>query len=266
MAASTATSLDDTNVICGTDYCYQLTSNYSNGSQSISLQKCGTAFSTTIPTAVENISSVVNGNTVDLQWTQDPAFTAPSYTILKSGTVLATSTTTAFTDTDYATDAGSCYRISYTDACNNKSPSSIEVCPINLIGSLQSGNTIILNWTQYLGWKNGVDHYLLEKFDEQGQLLQSFDTGLATSLTDDQEDFVNQVYVYRVTAIPNEAGITNSVSNTIIVIKEPNLYHPAAFTPGNDNLNELFKVFGQFIAQIEFKIFNRWGELLFNTD
>jgi len=262
-----AGTVDDTSVICGTDYCYQLTSSYTNGSTSISLSKCGTAFSTTIPTAPENISTnVVDNSRVDLEWTQDPAFTAVSYTVVKSGISLGTSAVTNFTDPAYTTDVGSCYRISYTDVCTNKSPSSIEACPVNLSGTLQPNNVINLSWTPYGGWKNGVDHYILEKFNDQGQLLQTFDTGLGTVLTDDEEDFVNQVYLYRVTVFSVEAGLLTSTSNTITVIKEPNLFHPSSFTPNSDGLNDIFKVFGQFTAQVEFKIFNRWGELLFITD
>lgn len=262
-----ASTLDDIAVVCGTDYCYRLTSNYANGSTSISLSKCGTAFSTRIPTAAENISTnVVDNSRVEMLWTQDPAFTTSSYTILKSGTSIGTSATTTFTDSGYSPEAGSCYTISYTDACNNKSPVSIAACPINLSGSLQPDNVINLSWTPYGGWENGVDHYIVEKFSEQGTLLQTFNTGLATVFTDDEEDFVNQVYLYRVTAFPVDAGLVNSTSNTITTIKEPNLFHPSSFTPNNDGLNDIFKVFGQFTAQVEFKIFNRWGELLFITD
>jgi gliding motility-associated-like protein len=72
--------------------------------------------------------------------------------------------------------------------------------------------------------------------------------------------------MYRIIVVPNEAGVTNSVSNLITVIKEPNLFHPSAFTPNNDGLNDTFKVFGQYTAEVEFKIFNRWGELLFITN
>jgi gliding motility-associated-like protein len=88
---------------------------------------------------------------------------------------------------------------------------------------------------------------------------------LVTTHVDDEEDFINQVYLYRITAFPTEIGISNSISNTITIIKEPNLFHPSAFTPNRDGLNDTFKVFGQFTAQVEFKIFNRWGELLFLT-
>jgi len=261
-----AGSFDDTNIICGVDYCYQLTSNYANGSTSISLSKCGKAFSTKVPTAAENISTnVVDNSRVDIVWTQDPAFIPVSYTISKSAISIGTSTTPDFTDTGYS-DAYGCYKISYTDACDNKSPASIEACPLNLTASLQANNIINLSWNTYGGWKNGVDHYIVEKFNDQGVLLQTFDTGTATVLTDDEEDLVNQVYVYRVTAFSVEAGLINSTSNTVTVIKEPNLFHPSSFTPNSDGLNDIFKVFGQFTAEVEFKIFNRWGELLFITN
>jgi gliding motility-associated-like protein len=266
-ALATAVSLDDTNVICGTDYCYQITSNYTNGSRSISLEKCGTAFSSKIPVEPQNVSSVVGeDNGVDLQWTQDPAFTAASYNLLKSGTVLTTSTTNTYTDVSYTPGDGSCYKISYTDVCGNKSLQSPEGCPIFLTGVLGDNNVITLAWNAYTGWQNGVDRYLVEKFNEQGQLLQTFNSGVTTTLVDDEEDFDNQVYVYRITAIANDAGILSSVSNTIIIIKEAILSYPTAFTPNGDGKNDDFKVFGQFTAAVEFKIFNRWGELLFITD
>ena len=265
-APPTDASLNDTNIVCGTDYCYQLTSTYTNGSQSISLEKCGTAFSTKIPTEPQNVSSIVGENAgVDLLWTQDPAFVAATYNILKSGVVITTSTTPTYSDATYTPGDGSCYKISYTDACGNKSIQSPEACPIFVTGSLGENNVITLSWNEYTGWKNGVDHYVVEKFNETGQLLQSFNTGTATTLVDDEEDFVNQIYIYRITAISNDGGVTNSVSNSITIIKEPNLSTPAAFTPNGDNLNDVFEVFAQFTAAVEFKIFNRWGELLFIT-
>jgi len=268
--AAGATSYDDTAITCGTEYCYQLTSNYANGSKSISLQKCATAISTNIPTVVEDVSAVVTDNSVALQWTQDPAFNVQTYTITKAtnGTYipLGTSTTPTFTDDAYATDATICYRIDYQDVCGNSSPASPDVCPIQLSGTVQSDNSINLSWTSYGGWKNGVANYRVEKFDDQGQLLQTFDTGTATTLLDDAEDFTHQVYVYGVTATAVDAGIPVSVSNVITLIKEPNLFYPSAFTPNSDGLNDVFKVVGQYTARFEFKIFNRWGEQLFFTD
>jgi len=265
-ATALQTSLNDANVICGTDYCYQMTNVYANGSQSISLEKCATAFSTKVPTTTKNISIRITGaNSLDLSWLQDPLFTPAEYNIFKSGSPFGTSALQTFTDSNFVQEDQPCYSISYTDACGNKSLMSIAACPILLNGTLQADNAINLNWSDYNGWENGVDHYIVEKFDTQGQLLQTFNTGTGLSLTDDEEDINNQIYVYRITAFAVTAGVVESISNTLTIIKEPNLFHPNAFTPNSDGLNDTFKVIGQYTAQVEFKIFNRWGELLFIT-
>ncbi len=107
--------------------------------------------------------------------------------------------------------------------------------------------------------------YTLEKYNDQGELLSSVDVGSGTTYSDANQDLANQVAVYRIVARPNDAGITSSTSNPVEVIKEPNLYYPSAFTPNGDGLNDSFKVFSQYTAVFELRIFNRWGEMLFNT-
>jgi gliding motility-associated-like protein len=269
-AASTATSLNDTDIVCGTEYCYQQTTNYTNGSRSISLQKCATAISTDTPTVVENISSIVGTNSaVELRWTQDPAFNANGYSITKSvnGSFAErdTVTTTTYIDDAYALDVTSCYMISYEDACENKSPVSVEVCPLMLVGSLLDDNVVSLSWNAYTGWENGVDHYVVEKFNDQGQLVRTFNAGANVTYVDNTQDLQNQVAVYRIAAIANDAGVVSSISNTITIIKDPNLFSPTAFTPNGDGLNDIFNVFGQYIQVFEMSIFNRWGEMMYNT-
>ncbi len=44
-----------------------------------------------------------------------------------------------------------------------------------------------------------------------------------------------------------------------------NLYVPNAFTPDNDDLNEVFQPKGVGIAKYQLDIFDRWGEHLFNS-
>src|SRR5690606_9404582 len=63
-----------------------------------------------------------------------------------------------------------------------------------------------------------------------------------------------------------QGGIPQSISNTIRIIKEPNLFHPTAFTPNADGLNDVFNVFGQYVDRFEMQIFNRWGEMMFHTE
>ena len=59
---------DDKDVTCKVNYCYSVTNNYSNGSKSISLEKCGTSFANASPTRIENTTAIVNesGQLVDL--------------------------------------------------------------------------------------------------------------------------------------------------------------------------------------------------------
>ena len=267
----TATSQDDTDITCGVNYCYQSTTNYANGSTSTTLPVCAVAQSTDTPTVVENISAIVGtDNSVQLQWTQDPAFLASSYTIAKSvnGEFARnyTTTTTDFSDDEYLPDVITCYKIEYSDACENRSPPSVDVCPLKLIPTVESDNSISLSWTAYEGWNNGVDHYIVEKFNSQGQLLQTVNVSNATTYSDDMEDPDNQIILYRITAVANEGGIVPSVSNAFTVTRNPNLFHPNAFTPNSDGLNDTFTVRGQFISTFELRIFNRWGEMIFVTE
>ncbi len=41
------------------------------------------------------------------------------------------------------------------------------------------------------------------------------------------------------------------------------IFIPNAFTPDNDGINDVFKIFGKSIDNLEMSIFNRWGELVF---
>ncbi len=143
-AAAVARTLDDTDVQCGTDYTYQLVTNYANGARSLSLSKTVTAISTNIPAVIDNISAITDQNSVVLEWLQDPAYTAKEYTIQKSTdggpfTTAGTSATPTYTDTPYLPQPPSCYMIGYTDACGNNSPVSSAVCPVVLAASLQKG-------------------------------------------------------------------------------------------------------------------------------
>lgn len=259
----------DTGVICGTRYCYQLTTDYPNGSRSVSLSVCETGFSTETPTAIENITAIAGDNSLLLEWQTDPDFIPQQFSIEKSigekFKFLDTTNLNAFSDTRYKVEDASCYRISYKDLCGNESPVSLEACPIRLSGDLRKDNSTSLTWTPYEGWANGVSAYIVEKYSPDGQLLQTFQAG--TSLfyvdTSNDPDFQSFVYVVKATAI--DPGLSQAVSNRVRILKDPNLFHPTAFTPNGDNLNDVFTVFGQYVSGFEMLIFNRWGELLFTT-
>ncbi len=71
----------------------------------------------------------------------------------------------------------------------------------------------------------------------------------------------NRTYGVQVT---NEDGCTATDSTTVFVGPK-NLYIPNAFTPNEDETNDEFNVFVNGVKEFRLKIFNRWGEKLFET-
>ncbi len=268
---TTATiGLNDTDVICKTNYCYQITNNYAGGYKSISLSKCVTAVSNKVPTGISDVSSVVGSNGVDLGWTQDPKFVPDiGYAVKRSSAggalgPFSTSVSTKFSDNTYSTEGKYCYQINYIDKCGNASPPGSIACPLRLTGTIDKTNAISVAWNKYTGWKNGVKNYVLEKYNAQGALIKTV-TLTDTAFVDDQPDPGNQLVRYAVKAQSNDPGLTVSLSNVGEFIKNVNPFYPTAFTPNNDNLNDGFKVSGQYIAKISLNIFDRWGVLQFAT-
>src|SRR5690606_31921702 len=263
-------TFDDIDVECKTEYTYQLISNYANGSKSYSLIKSGTAISNSPPTPVQNITTVVDGSTVALTWIQDPAFDPVEYSISKSTggsdfIEAGVADTPAFTDNAYLSEEPVCYRIAYTDRCDNTSQAVIAACPIQLTAEQQEDNSVLLNWSAYEGWALGAQGYTIEKYADNGFLLATFDAGTNTTYTDNMDDPLHQVHYYVVTATAVEGGLGQSVSNTVMITRDPRLTYPSAFTPNGDGLNDQFVVYGQFINRFRMSIFNRWGELVFTT-
>jgi len=75
--------------------------------------------------------------------------------------------------------------------------------------------------------------------------------------------------VYDVSLIATSAG---GCSDTITklawvkVVEKPSLYIPNLFSPNDDGVNDFFKIEGGGFKQVDLKIFNRWGEKVFETD
>ena len=263
-------SFDDEDIVCKTEYCYRVVSNYPGGAKSTSLEKCGTSFSTTTLPQIDNVSAVVTDPGVDLNWVIDPKINKPQYTLFRSiggadYQPFATAADKKFTDAEYTTAGAYCYRVDYTDACGNFSPGGIPTCPIRLTGSLGDHNIVSLSWTKFTGWKDGVRGYIVDRSTASGK-LGSITVGTDTSYVEDPPDAKNQAIKYTVRAISFKTGLTASVSNTVEIVKKTNLYSPTAFTPNRDKLNETFTISGQYIKKISLKIFDRWGVLIFLSE
>jgi len=71
---------------------------------------------------------------------------------------------------------------------------------------------------------------------------------------------------YVITLIARHAnGCKDTVSKEVIIEPEYHFYIPNAFTPNNDGMNDIFTAEGEEIKQFSMQIFNRWGDLIFQT-
>lgn len=264
-------SYTDTEVTCNNEYCYTLISNYPSGATVKSLQKCGTARLVTTPPAVDDIAIQVSEGQIMLDWEEPPATTSvEQYDLFVStnGSPYETATdnltSSNFIDTGIdPAKSKYCYKVRYNDRCNNTSTISTGFCAIFLSGSI-SFKVIGLNWSSYNGYSGGVSFYLVEVFNKNGSMIDSFNTR-ETNYSDTLDLSDPQVLMYKVTAIPNDGSLENSISNVYVAKRKTVVSVPNAFVPESDGENSIFNIISPFIEEIDLRIFNRWGEMIYRT-
>jgi gliding motility-associated-like protein len=266
----------DASVRCPNEYCYQVVAKYSNGSQSTSTQSCVRAISTDTPPAIQNLTaSVQTGNFAFLTWELLGGQQAEEFVIFRSDNggdfreLDRTSSNTYLDNTgNPITPANTyCYRIQYTSTCGNTSAESILACPMLLTQTTSSTNTQ-LDWTAYREWPVGVEEYVLERVDEQGNVYtsQTMSTTLTTQFETKVIDTTTQILRFRILALPVNGQIDSAYSNTIELVQPVQVHFPEAFSPDGNNLNDLFTAKGLFIKEYSLTIYSRWGEVVFQSD
>lgn len=65
--------------------------------------------------------------------------------------------------------------------------------------------------------------------------------------------------------VTNGYGCSDTVTHPVYILEESTFYTPNAVTPNGDGLNEIFLPRGTGIVDYQLYIFDRWGELLFET-
>jgi gliding motility-associated-like protein len=63
----------------------------------------------------------------------------------------------------------------------------------------------------------------------------------------------------------NDYSCSDTALNQIIVNPALTIFVPNTFTPNGDGLNDTFGVAGEAIQDFDMKIFNRWGQLIYET-
>jgi gliding motility-associated-like protein len=118
--------------------------------------------------------------------------------------------------------------------------------------------TSVLNPNIYLG---DLSQGAIFGFYDMGN-NQQFDglSGLFTYSNPDTGTYtIMQVVV-------NEFGCTDTAFGSIRLIGETTLYVPNSFSPNNDGRNDFWRAYGLFVFEYQCRVYNRWGQLIFETD
>jgi gliding motility-associated-like protein len=73
------------------------------------------------------------------------------------------------------------------------------------------------------------------------------------------------IYTFTVTDGICTKSDTVIVKTYAFICGDPYIYVPNAFTPNGDNENDVLFVRGQLLEKMVFRVFNRWGEMVFET-
>jgi len=239
----------------------------------------------TVQPPVIRRASVLSDKFVNISWDQFQQNKVPleRYVIRRNEHQLnhqkwwnITARTDSFTFNDFLVDVDNQsynYRVLAVDICGDSSKFTDFAKTMVLRTSLNERLNPILTWNKYGLWTFGIKEYKIERnenseFHEIAR-VSPFDTIYIDELINLN---CRKTLEYRITAIPNRPfpvdsfWYLNSVSN----VSKPNIqtkvFIPNAFTPNFDDLNETYKPEGVFIADYWLRIYNRWGEKIYESN
>ena len=171
-----------------------------------------------------------------------------------------------FTETPLNTDVIAFeYRVSAVNKCGTQIISEVHT-NILLKGIQDEDFNSLLNFSNYLGWDNGVLDYTVYGNDNRNPYSlkeAGVIPGRSVLVVNNPDQYRK---CFRVRALELDGELTTSLSNEVCFYYSPEVYVPNAFSANGDNLNDGFGVKGVAINEFNIQIFNRWGEKLYESD
>lgn len=162
------------------------------------------------------------------------------------------------------------YKITAFDSCNNAAFSVNPIKSLALNTRKDSNEPFNIQLTSS-GTENllAVNRHRIDWINNGWNTLDSIPKNIPLS---DREDVSIQYLIdsgltslgyVKMYLTENKNG-TWRRSNTCIDTISSKIWLPSAFSPNNNNLNEVFRPIGLGIKNIEMQIWNRWGQMVFN--
>jgi len=125
-------------------------------------------------------------------------------------------------------------------------------------------------FVNYIDWNptcpdDDVDYYNIFYSEDPGSPLILVGTVDATEHHFEHRPGEKIAGCYSIIAVDNN-GNESKPSSEVCVDNCPIFELPNAFTPNGDGQNDIYKPYrSRFIETIDFKVFNRWGQVIFTT-
>ncbi|MCX6351518.1 MAG: gliding motility-associated C-terminal domain-containing protein [Bacteroidetes bacterium] len=158
-----------------------------------------------------------------------------------------------------------CYKVSSVTQCGIFSPDGNWGCSILLKGDAIPFENH-LNFTDYQGWQGGVGNYEIHRREDAAFFLRDKTKPTELEYNDTALNLDWGLYHYKIIGIEGAGGRNaTSTSNEITLLQLPIVYVPNVFTPNSDGINDSFNAVHAFVKDYHLRVFNRWGEDVFDT-
>jgi gliding motility-associated-like protein len=267
------TTFEDFEVVCRQNYCYRVAAIwYDSAAQTVSNRLCVVASSDAKPPAVGSFFvSIDSSNRVFLRWqypqnqqveqmhllsqTPDDIYTRERRFKIDSAQQDFLDPFAAPSLLQY------CYRAYYLNACGQYSDTTASLCPIFLQVERRQQEAF-LRRTDYQNAFAPARRYTLQLFDSDTTLIETrpfseHETEIDLSQTK------QQAWLFRTWAL---VGQDTTFSNFATLYLPSFLEIPTAFSPNNDGINDDFGVVSRFIVRYQMQIFNKWNQLIFESN
>jgi len=163
------------------------------------------------------------------------------------------------------------YRTYAIDTCEQRSEIQNFAKTILLKADTTIEERPFVTWSTYQGWSEEVNQYEVQRKKEDGSFVTIGNTNATDTLMVDNITDLNgyPYYCYRVIGYKNLVSGQKqiiSISNEDCAPVRSRIFAANAFTINGDGLNEVFDIKGLYIKRYNIKIFNRWGEKVFESN
>jgi gliding motility-associated-like protein len=276
-------SFDITGIKPAVTYCIAVRAILDGGFEALSVSKCRQVQMESAPDWINADYATVNeNNRISLSFTIDPQSEITTFWLNRKR--LSDNDFVSITNTELVNN-----NILYTDQTAKPSERyiywlmAINKCGLPSTNSNVAGNILLevsptddlvkLRWNRYTTWNGGVNVYRLFMNTGNGYSVLSVFSPADTACTIDYHDIMYNVtdtsicFYIESYEIPNQYGITGtSRSNSLCIAGIEKITVPNAFTPDNDNLNDLFRPFLSFTpAEYQLIITDRQNNKIFES-